>query len=130
MMVLDASAALEMLLNASSAATLRDRVTSRHERVHVPHLIDLEILQVFRRFISRGAFDVPAAQAAMFEWGQLKLYRVAHIEFLDRILELRDNFTAYDAAYIALAEALDAPLVTHDAKFARTKGHNARVELI
>lgn len=129
MIVLDASAALEVLLRTARAPGLEARLFTAGETLHAPHLIDLEIAQVLRRYAQVG--DLPAARCAeaLEDWHAFPLRRYPHAELLPRVWELRDTLTAYDAAYVALAEALDAPLLTTDAKLARAPGHAARVEL-
>jgi predicted nucleic acid-binding protein len=128
--VIDASAALELVLNTAASRKVRARTVESGEALHAPHLIDLEILQVLRRHIVSKSLTAEVAGWSLDAWSGLKVTRYSHDRFSRRVFALRDNFTAYDAAYIALAEALGAPLVTHDAKIARTKGHSARIELV
>ncbi len=118
MIVLDASAALCILLNspAPRASTLRQRL--RGEHLQAPHLIDLEVAQTLRRFVLAGSLTVDRAHDALADLAQLPLIRHPHYPFLDRIWQLRSNVTAYDAAYVALAEILSAPLLTLDARLA------------
>lgn len=130
MIVVDASAALELILRSPASKDLRVRLLLAGDELHAPHLIDLEILQVIRRMVRIRALSVDVAAQVVDAWSSLEVVRYPHIQFADRVFQLRDNFTAYDAAYIALAEALDAPLVTHDAKFQKAGGHQARIELI
>lgn len=129
MIVVDASAVLEVLLQTPLSDSLSRRLFDRHETLHAPHLLDLEVAQVLRRYCSRG--DLPASRGleAISDLADLPVTRYPHEPFLQRIWELRTNVTAYDAAYIALAEALEAPLITCDRALASAPGHSARIEL-
>lgn len=99
------------------------------ETLHAPHLLDLEVAQVLQRYAAAGALTQDRGSQALEDFADLPLDRYPHHRFLDRIWELRHNLTAYDAAYVALAEALAAPLVTRDAALAKVR-HRARVEVI
>ena len=129
-MVLDASGAVEFLLNTASGKRLATRLADEAVVVHVPHLIDLEITQVLRRYTRHGTLNAQTSMLALDRWRSLDVQRYAHEPFLDRIWELRDNVTVYDAVYVALAEALSAVLYTGDRKLAGTPGVNARIELV
>jgi len=128
--VVDASALLELLLNTQSAGRVSDRLFADGETLHVPHLIDLEVAQVLRRYAAAGDLSSERDTHALEDLADLPLNRYPHDLFLPRIWQLRANLTAYDAAYVALAEALPAPLVTRDAALARAGGHAARIELV
>jgi predicted nucleic acid-binding protein len=128
--VVDASALLEVLLNTSAAARVADRLFGSDETVHAPHLIDLEVAQVLRRYAASGALTAERGMQAFQDLTDFPLVRYPHDLLLPRIWELRHNLTAYDAAYLALAEALEAPLVTRDAALAAARGHGATVELL
>ena len=130
MIVVDASAILEVLLNTSASARLADRLFGTDDTLHAPHVLDLEVTQVLRRYHLSGDLGADRSEEALEDLADLPLNRYPHDVFLFRIWALRQNLTAYDAAYIALAEALDAPLITRDAALARAPGHHARVELI
>ena len=78
----------------------------------------------------RGETDSSRAAKALADLADLSLYRYPHIRLLSRVWDLRHNLTAYDASYVALAEALDATLLTRDARLARSVGHEARIELV
>ncbi len=130
MIVLDASAAFEWLLGTPTGARVDERMLSRAESLHAPHLIDVEIAQVLRRYAALGAVTAARAREAMQDLIDLPLIRYPHDLLLPRIWVLRENFTAYDAAYVALAEALGAPLLTCDRKIASGALHHARVEVI
>ena len=129
-MVLDASGAVEFLLHTPSGERLAARLEDETEVVHVPHLIDLEIAQVLRRYALQGTLDQRFASMALRRWLSLDVERYPHEPFLERVWELRANVTAYDAVYLALAEALSTVLVTGDRKLVRTPGLSATVELI
>ena len=130
MIVVDASALLEVLLNTPAGQRIGDRLSAAGETLHAPHLVDLEVAQVLRRYTASREMDAQRGLQALEDLGDLPLVRYPHDLFLSRIWDLRDNLTAYDAAYVALAEALAAPLVTRDAALASRGAHRARVELM
>ena len=130
MIVADASAVVEVLLNSPVGAKIADRLLDPEETVAAPHLLDLEVLQVLRRYALGDELDSVRAQMAIEDYTGLPIVRYPHEPLVSRIWELRDNITAYDAAYIALAEALDAPLLTRDSRLAESPTHGARVELV
>jgi predicted nucleic acid-binding protein len=128
--VVDASAVIEVLLNTRAAARVAERLFGGRETLHVPHLLDLEVAQALRRYVLAGDLDGERGEEALDDLCDLPLRRYPHEPFLGRIWELRRNVTAYDAAYLALAEALGAPCLTRDAKLADASGHRARIVLI
>jgi predicted nucleic acid-binding protein len=128
--VLDASAAVAWLLQTSMGARVAHRILSSRETLHAPHLLDVEVTQVFRRQVAHGAITTSRAEEALQDLLDLRVSRYPHGLFLRRVWELRGNLTAYDALYVALAEALDATLLTCDGKLALAPGHHARVEVI
>ena len=130
MIVIDASALIEVLLNTAAAGRVAERMFGRNDTLHAPHVLDLEVSQVLRRYTLSGAMDAQRSEQALEDLADLPLNRYPHNIFLQRIWALRRNLTAYDAAYVALAEALDAPVVTRDGALARAPGHSARVEVI
>ncbi|HKY20149.1 MAG TPA: type II toxin-antitoxin system VapC family toxin [Vicinamibacterales bacterium] len=130
MIVLDASAAIEWLLQTATGGRVEARLFSRRVTLHAPHLLDLEIAQVLRRYVSSGIVTASRGRQALEDLLDLPLARYPHELLLERIWELRNNLTAYDAAYLALAEVLDAPLITCDGKMAAASGHHAVVEVV
>jgi predicted nucleic acid-binding protein len=123
--VADASAVLEVLLNTPAAPEIRQRLLAEDDSIHAPHLIDIEVLQALRRHARNNEIGGVRAKQALQDYADIPMRRYTHDLLLPRIWELRHNFTAYDAAYIALAETLDAPLITCD--HALASGHRARV---
>lgn len=111
------------------AEPLRERIESLGESIHVPHLLDIEVLNVLRRQTLRGTLAKERGATALQDLENIKMARYPHVPLLRRIWDLRENVTAYDAAYVALAEALDVPLVTRDARLAQASGKRATVEL-
>lgn len=130
MIVLDASAAIEWLFKSSAGAKIDQRIFSASKSLHAPHLLDVEVAQVLRRFVRDGTITVQRGHEALADFTDLPLNRYPHDFLLPRIWELRATLTAYDAAYVALAEALDAPLLTCDRKIASASGHHANVEVV
>ena len=130
MIVLDASAAIEWLLQTAAGARVEDRIFSREATLHAPHLFDVEVAQVLRRYVGAGILTASRGHEALDDLRALPLTRYPHDLLLGRVWELRNNLTAYDAVYVALAEALDAPLVTCDRKLAAAAGDDARVEVV
>ncbi len=112
------------------AAAIERRIFRVGESLHAPHLLDVEVIQVLRRFAVAGAISAIRGSEAIEDLGALPLRRYPHEALLPRAWELRNNVTAYDAVYVALAEALDATLLTRDRKLAVAAGLNAQVELV
>lgn len=130
MIVVDASALLEVLLNTASGSRITERLFDGKETLHAPCLLDVEVAQVLRRYALAGELTATRGLQAMEDLADFPIIRYPHDVFLPRIWELRHNVTAYDAAYIVLAEALDAPLLTRDAKLASSAGHHATIEFV
>jgi predicted nucleic acid-binding protein len=130
LIVIDASALLEILLRTDRADELMERAFEASERMHAPQLIDIEVTQVLRRLVQRREISAVRAGQALDDLASLLIERHEHQALVSRIWQLRDSLTAYDAAYVALAEALGAPLLTCDAELAGAHGHRATVELI
>jgi predicted nucleic acid-binding protein len=127
--VVDASAVVELLLQTATGRRVARRIAARSQGLHAPHLVDVEVLQVLRRWEARGVLPSGRAAEAVADLVQLDLRRHPHDILSLRIWELRANVTAYDAAYLALAEALRAPLLTTDERLSRAPGHRATVEV-
>jgi len=130
LIVVDASAVLELLLRTDKGIKVQERVLDPDESLHAPHLIDIEVTQTLRCLVSLRQITAARGKQALEDHGALAIKRAEHKDLLERVWTLRDSVTAYDAAYVVLAEILDAPLVTCDAKLARSHGHKARIELI
>lgn len=130
MIVLDASVVLEVLLRMPAGVALEDRLFGPEETLHAPHLLDVEVAQVLRRYALAGEVGVGRCRTALDDLAGLPLNRYPHDFLLPRAWDLRDNLSAYDAMYVALAEALDAPLLTRDERLARAPAHRARIELV
>ncbi|MCI0412006.1 type II toxin-antitoxin system VapC family toxin [bacterium] len=130
MVVVDASVILELLLSTPSSIEIQKRLFSQRETLHAPHLLDLEVVQVLRRYVGSRDMSSDRAREALSDFLDIPIRRYPHDLFLDRIWELRSNMTAYDAAYVVLAELLETPLITRDKKLAGAAGHRAQIELI
>lgn len=128
MIVLDSSVALEILLNTPLGMRCAGRVFGQTR--HAPHLIDLEILNALCRFTRLGRIEDAEAAIMLDTFRKLAIERHAHADLAERIWELRDSMSAHDGAFVALAEILDAPLLTCDARLSRSHGHRARIALM
>ena len=120
MVVLDASAAVCLLAERPLGAVERLRARLWDEELHAPHLLDLEVAHALRRFVLSGELSLERAVAALTDLANLPLLRHPHAPLLAEIWRMRNNHTAYDTAYVALAELLRVPLITLDARMART----------
>jgi len=130
MMVLDASALVELVLNTAAGAVIARCIADPGLGLHIPHLADVEVTQALRRYLREGELTASAARRAVAQLRELDLQRHAHEPLLERVWELRDNLSAYDAVYVALAEALDSTLLTCDARLARAPGLSRRVRVV
>ncbi len=130
MIVIDASALLEVLLRTEMASTVETWLFDSGHTLHAPHLLDVEVAQVIRRYAAAGEIGGERGRAALTDLTDLPLHRYEHDFLLPRVWALRHNLTAYDAVYVALAEALDAQLLTRDRRLAATAGHHAKVVLV
>ena len=130
MIVVDASALLEFLLQTPLGTRVEARLFRQADEFHAPHLVDVEVVQGLRRLVRTGEVSSGRAAEAIADLGELDLHRHAHVDLLDRAWRLRDNISAYDAVYIALAEAIDAPIVTCDGPLAKAPGHRANIDVI
>jgi predicted nucleic acid-binding protein len=128
--VLDASAAVDWLVQTPAAQRIESRIFSRKQSLHAPELLDLEVAQVLRRLAREGALSAARAEQAIQDLLDLRLTRYPHSVLLPRIWQLRHNLSAYDAAYVVLAEKLGATLLTRDARLVSAAGHAARVEVV
>jgi predicted nucleic acid-binding protein len=128
--VLDASAAVDWLLQSAAAQRIESRIFSRNQSLHAPELLDLEVAQVLRRLVREGALSASRGAAAIEDLRDLRITRYPHFILLPRIWQLRHNLSAYDAAYVVLAEKLGATLLTRDARLASAAGHGATVEVV
>jgi len=128
--VADASVILELLLRTPAGRRAESRLLDEDESLHAPALLDVEIAQALRRYEARGEISPERGRLALDLLARLPVQRYSHEPLLPRIWALRRNLTAYDAAYIALAEGLDATLVTRDARMASAPHHEATVELL
>jgi predicted nucleic acid-binding protein len=130
LIVVDASAVLETLLQTKLARRLMERMLEPSATLHAPHLLDIEVTHALRRLVQRGDLTVSRAKQGLDDFSNLLIERHGHQLLTLRIWQLRESMTAYDGAYVALAEALDAPLLTCDAKLSHTHGHTARIDFI
>jgi predicted nucleic acid-binding protein len=128
--VLDASVVVELLLATARGAVVRARIAGPEESLHAPHLLDVEVAQVLRRYHLAGDLGAERAREAFTDLVDLPVIRYPHDVLLSRVWELRRSVTAYDAVYVALAEVLGAPLLTLDRRLAVAPGHRARVEIL
>lgn len=130
MVVIDASVLVDVVLRNPTADSVRHSLRTAGGTLHAPHLIYVEVAQVLRRYESRGNASPERCRTALADLTDFPLIRHLHDRLLPRIWELRHNLTAYDAAYVVLAEVLDAVLLTRDRRIAGAPGHRARVELV
>ena len=130
MIILDASAAIEWLLRTQTGIKVDKRIFSPQVPLHAPHLLDVEVAQVLRRYVRDRTITPQRGQEALEDLGDLPLNRYPHDFLIPRVWELRATLTAYDAIYVALAELLDAPLLTCDGRIASAPGHHANVDVI
>jgi predicted nucleic acid-binding protein len=129
--VTDASVAVDLLLNNQPYSdVIFRRIREERARLAAPYLIDAEVTQVLRRFVRQNKLSEQRAWNALRDYSDIPLTRYPHLPLLARAFELRNNVTVYDALYIVLAEALDAPLITRDRALANIPGQTARVEVI
>jgi predicted nucleic acid-binding protein len=125
--VVDASAVVDWLLQTSAGLQIENRIYSHNDSLHAPHLLDLELAQVLRRLTREGTISAHRAVEAIQDLSNLPMTRYPHFVFLPRIWQLRHNLSAYDAAYVALAEKLGATLITRDRRL--SAGHSVHVEV-
>jgi predicted nucleic acid-binding protein len=128
--VIDASAMTEFLLQTALGARVETRLVRDGADFHAPQLLDLEVTQALRRMVRTGEVRTERAGQALDDLMELDVHLHSHRPLLGRVWSLRGNLTAYDAAYVALAEALDADLITCDVPLAGSPGHRARIDLV
>ena len=130
MIVIDASSAIEWLLNTAAGKRLSLRLRDETEIVHVPHLIDLEIAQTLRRYVLKKSVDARQGSLALKHWRDFDVERHSHEPLLRRIWQLRANVSAYDAVYVALAESLATHLITSDRRLVGVPGLSGRIDFL
>lgn len=128
MIVLDASVVVEMLLDSGRGQRVRSELSPMHQPLLVPHLLDVEVASALRKLTAGQRVEAHRCKELLADLADLPMERYPHSPLLSRIWELRHNFTAYDSAYIALAEMTGSILYTMDVKLIR--GHRARVRLV
>jgi len=128
--VVDASALIELLLRTASAQAVRQKLMGSGGSLHAPHLVDIEVMQVLRRYALAGEIDPERGKEALADLFAFPISRHTHEALLSRVWELRNNLTAYDAVYLALAEALDASLLTHDQRLATVARRHSQVRIL
>jgi predicted nucleic acid-binding protein len=128
--VVDASALLEVLLRTPAAQEVDRRLFESRRTLHAPPLVDVEVAQALRRYAAAGEIDRGRGSVALVDLADFPIRRYPHDFLLARVWELRNNFTAYDAVYVALAEALDAPLLTRDRRLSAAARRHVGIELV
>ena len=128
MKIVDASAVVSALTDGGDPGErARTKLTGS---LVAPHLIDIEVVSAMRGFVRRGAFGASQAQSTLADFLRLRLTRAPHRQLLPRIWELRDNLSAYDSTYVALAEVWGAPLLTADRRLASAPGVRCEIQLL
>ena len=130
MIITDASVIVEILLRTPEAIRIEQRVFGSSELLAAPALLDVEVAQVMRRYVLRSEVSADHGRQALTLFARFPIRRLQHGPLLPRIWELRENLTAYDAAYVASAEALGGTLLTRDERLAAATGHTATVQII
>ncbi|CAN5717562.1 type II toxin-antitoxin system VapC family toxin [soil metagenome] len=130
MIVIDASALVELLLRTPAAGSVESRLFDNHEDLHAPQLIDVEVVQVFRKYALAGELDADRGRTLLADLMDFPMLRHSHDTLLPRVWELRHNLSAYDATYLALAEALDAALLTDDSRLITAARRHSWVNIL
>jgi predicted nucleic acid-binding protein len=128
--VIDASAVLELLLKTQRGGEIEARALAQEEELTAPELLDIEVTQGLRRLVGFKELTARRGSQVLQDFLDLRIKRFAHVGLLERVWQLRDSMTAYDAAYVALAEVLDVALLTCDTKLGRSHGHRATIEVV
>jgi predicted nucleic acid-binding protein len=128
--VVDASALAEVILRTPVSSAVERWLFEPRQSLHAPHLIDVEVAHVIRRYAANAEIDSEQGRAALADLADFPIRRHPHDFLLPRVWDLRSNLTPYDAVYVALSEALDAPLLTRDRRLAATAALHACVELV
>jgi len=129
MIVLDASAAVDWLLQTPAGQQIERRIYSCRESLYAPHLLDLEVAQVLSRLVRENLIPAQRADQALEDFLNMRVTRYPHSFLLPRIWRLRHNLSAYDSAYIVLAETLNVPLITRDTRLSSAPVHAAQIEV-
>lgn len=129
MTVLDSSGAIDLLLDVGAADAVQALI-ERDGPVAAPDILVVEVLSVLRRHVRRGALDPERAEAAIADLGDLSMELFGALDLRERAWELRDNLTAADALFVALASRLGEPLATKDRGLAAAARDHARIEVM
>ena len=130
MIVIDASVVVEVLLQSPETQAIEQRIFGTGVDLHAPHLVEVEVAQVLRRFVHRRRIGAAAGRSMLDVLVDFPLTRHGHRELIARAWSLRENLTVYDSMYVALAEILDAPLLTRDRRLANAAGVRASIEIV
>lgn len=130
MIVIDASVMIDLLLQTPRAPAIEARLFATQPSIHASHLLDVEVANAMRRYAANGMVEAERCGQALTQLTGFQLHRYSHVLLLPRVWELRNNLSSYDALYVALAEALNAPLLTLDRRIAGAAGVYAKVELV
>ena len=128
MIVVDTSAVITALVGRPPNHALSSRLSDDTD-LHAPHLIDIELIHALRRLVLNGNLSEDRASDVRVDFADISIMRYPHLPLADRIWALRHTITAYDAAFVALGEVLDVPVITCDARLASAIGHSADIEL-
>ena len=129
MIVLDASATVELLLRSSRGSQVRQRLNQDRD-LHAPYLLDIEVMHALRQLVRSHKLEPTRGVLALEDFRDLNIRRYPHVPLMSRIWALRHNLSAYDATYVVLAETLRASMITCDEKLASAPGAGTQIELI